>query len=181
MEFRQFTPDVEVRSLGERLLCGIVVPFGVDQQIDSALTERFERGAFTHQLRAANRVRLLDSHSTTPGCTPLGFARSLRQDPAGLYGEFRVVESDRGDHWLALVREGAMKEWSIGFRPEATRNDGRTRVYTRATVFETALVPEGAYGALAQVAQVRAALPVLTRDLLAARMPKPWPVGAVTR
>jgi hypothetical protein len=74
-----------------------------------------------------------------------------------------------------------MREWSIGFQPNQTRNDGRTRVYTRATVFETALVPEGAYGALAQVAQVRAALPVLTRDLLAARMPKPWPVGVGTR
>lgn len=176
MEFRQFTPDVEVRSVGERLLCGIVVPFGVDQQIDPSLTERFQRGAFRHQLRAANRVRLLDAHSTTPWYTPLGYARELREDANGLYGEFRVVESDRGDHWLALVREGAMREWSIGFRPESTRNDGRTRVYTKATVFETALVPEGAYGALAQVAAVREALPriPLARDALVARMPKAW-------
>jgi HK97 family phage prohead protease len=173
MEFRQYTPDMEVRSVGERLLCGIVVPFGIDQQIDVGLVERFERGAFTHQLRAANRVRLLDSHSTTPGCTPLGYARTLRQDAAGLYGEFRVVEGNIGDHWLSLAREGAMRQWSIGFRPDATRNDGRTMVYTKATVFETALVPEGAYGALAQVAAVRSALPVLTRDLLLARMPGP--------
>jgi hypothetical protein len=181
MEFRQFTPELEVRSVAERLLCGVIVPFGVDQQIDVGLTERFQRGAFTHQLRAAHRIRLLDSHSNTAGCTPLGRAVELREDPKGLWGEFRVVEGNIGDHWLALAREGVMREWSIGFQPNQTRNDGRTRVYTRATVFETALVPEGAYGALAQVAQVRAALPVLTRDLLAARMPKPWPVGVGTR
>ena len=40
-------------------------------------------------------------------------------------------------------------------------------------MFETALVPDGAYGELASVGQVRAALPVLTRDTLLARLPKP--------
>jgi HK97 family phage prohead protease len=173
MEFRSFAPDLEVRSTSKRLLCGIVVPYGVDQRIDDTLTERFEAGAFAHQFRAAHRVRLLNLHSVEPGHMQLGHAIELRDDRAGLYGEFRVVDSPMGDHYLALAREGSLREWSIGFRPDTSRRDGRTLVYTRATVFETALVPEGAYGELAAVGAVRSALPVLTRDMLWARLPKP--------
>jgi hypothetical protein len=173
MEFRSFAPELEVRSLSKRLLCGIVVPYGVDQRIDESLTERFEAGTFAHQFRAAHRVRLLNLHSIVPGHMQLGHAAELRDDRAGLYGEFRVVEGVLGDHFLALAREGSLREWSIGFTPDTTRRDGRTVVYTKATVFETALVPEGAYGELAAVGQVRSALPVLTRDTLLARLPKP--------
>lgn len=173
MEYRSFTPDLEVRAAaGKRLLCGIVVPYGVNQRIDDTLTERFEPGAFRHQFRAANRVRLLNLHSIEPGHMQLGHAVELRDDRAGLYGEYRVVESAYGDHFLALAREGSLRQWSIGFTPDTTRNDGRVQVRVKATIFETALVPEGAYGELATVGQVRAALPVLTRDTLLARLPK---------
>lgn len=174
MEYRQFATELETRSVSKRLVGGIVVPYGVDQRIDAALTERFESGAFTHQFRAASRVGLYHLHSNQPGSLQLGKATEFRDDPKGLWAEFRIVdESAYGDHYLALVREGALRQWSIGFTPERTRNDGRTVVYTKASVFETALVPEGAYGELASVAQVRSALPVLTRDTLLARLPKP--------
>ena len=173
MEFRSYEPHLEVRSPSERLLCGIVVPYGVDQQIDAALVERFERGAFAHQLRAQHRLRLLDRHSTEPAYMQLGHARVLREDPAGLYGEFRVVEGNVGDHYLSLAREGSLRQWSIGFVPELSRMDGRITIRTKATAFETALVPEGAYGELASIGAVRAAIPTLVRDTLLARMPAP--------
>jgi len=173
MEYRSFDPQIEVRSLSERLLCGIVVPYGVDQRIDATLVERFEKGAFAHQLRAQHRLRLLDRHSTEPAYMQLGHAKVLREDPAGLYGEFRVVEGNVGDHYLSLAREGSLRQWSIGFRPEGSRMDGRITVRTKATALETALVPEGAYGELASVAAVRSAIPTLTRDTLLARMPAP--------
>jgi uncharacterized protein len=171
MEFRSFNADLSVGS--KRQLGGIVVPFGLDHRIDERLTERFESIAFRHQYRAVNRVRLLNYHSNQPGHDILGRCVELREDPSGLWGEFRVTESDRGDHFLALVKDGTLEQWSIGFKPEQTRSDGRTTVYTKATLFETALVPEGAYGELAVVGAIRAALPVLTRDTLLARMPKP--------
>jgi len=173
MEFRSFDPQLEVRSMSKRLLCGIVVPYGVDQRIDASLTERFERGAFRHQYRAAHRVRLLNYHSNQAGHTILGHAVALRDADAGLYGEFQVTRSRDGDHYLALAEDGTLREWSVGFVPEASRMDGRTTVHTRATAFETALVPEGAYGDLASVMAVRAATPVLARDTLLARLPKP--------
>jgi Escherichia/Staphylococcus phage prohead protease len=174
MEYRSFTPDIEVRSVGnKRLLCGIVVPYGVNQRIDESLVERFESGAFSHQFRAANRVRLLNQHSRDPGHMQLGHGQEFRDDPAGLYGEFRVVDSPMGDHFLALAREGSIRQWSIGFESLAERMDGRTTVRTKARMFETALVPEGAYGDLAAVGAVRSALPTLARDTLLARLPKP--------
>ena len=174
IEYRCFTPDIEVRAAGsKRLLCGIVVPYGVDQRIDANLVERFERGAFTHQFRAANRVRLLNEHSCNPGHMQLGHCQEMRDDAKGLYGEYRVVDSPLGDHFLALAREGSVRHWSIGFEPIQARMDGRTTVRVKARMFETALVPEGAYGELASVAMVREAVPVLQRDLLLARLPKP--------
>jgi len=104
----------------------------------------------------------------------LGHGHELRDDRAGLYGEFRVVESDYGDHFLALAREGSIRQWSVGFTPDTTRTDGRVQVRVKATIFETALVPEGAYGELASVGQVRAsAVPIpMLRDTLLARLPK---------
>jgi HK97 family phage prohead protease len=173
MEYRKISPDLELRSGSKRLLCGIVVPYGVDQRISESLVERFEAGAFTHQFRAAHRVRLLNEHSNVPGHLPLGHAVEFRDDRAGLYGEYRVVDSPMGDHFLALAREGSLREWSIGFINDQQRMDGRTVVYTRATLFETALVSQGAYGELAAVGAVRAAVPVLARDTLLARLPKP--------
>lgn len=174
MEFRSFAPELEVRSLSKRLLCGIVVPYGVDQRIDDALTERFQAGSFAHQFRAANRVRLLNLHSNAPGHMQLGHAVEFRDDQAGLYAEFRVAQSEIGTHYLEMAREGMVRQWSVGFVPEAHRMDGRITVHTRATVFETALVPEGAYGELAAVGAVRAALPVLARDRLLARLPRSY-------
>ena len=173
MEYRSYTPDLEVRSGDKRLLCGIVVPYGKDQRIHDGLTERFERGAFAHQFRAAHRVRLLDGHSIHPGYMQLGHCQDLRDDAAGLYGEFRVVQSTIGDHFLQLAREGSIREWSIGFTPIAERRDGRVMVRTKASIFETALVPEGAYGEDAAIMAVRQDLPVLKRDELLARLPKP--------
>lgn len=176
MEFRTYAmPDLEVRSAaGKRLLCGIVVPYSVDQDIDGRLVERFTPGTFAHQYRAASRVRLLSLHSNVPGHVQLGTAVDLHDDPAGLWGEFRVADSQWGDHYIALAREGMLRQWSVGFTPERSRRDGRVTVHTRANMFETALVPEGAYGELAAIAAVRSAqLPKLTRDTLLAKLPAP--------
>jgi len=181
MEFRSFAPDLEVRhaATGRRLLCGIVVPFGHNQRINPDLVERFDSGSFDHQFRAAHRVQLLNQHSIQPGHLPLGHGVELRNERAGLYGEFRVVESAMGDHFLSLVEEGSLREWSIGFQPHRVHDDAGVRVYTRATVFETALTPEGAYGELASVGAVHraadTAAAVPSDDDLRARLPDAVP------
>ena len=169
--FRAFPNQMEVRSFSERVMAGIVVPFGLDRRIDDYLTERFTPVTFRHQYKAANRVRLYNQHSNAPGGQHIGQGILLRDDPKGLYGEFRVADSEIGRHYLAMAREGMLKQWSIGFRPEKSVRDGDVTIYTRAELFETALVPEGAYGELAQVASVRKDPPMLVRDRLLASLP----------
>lgn len=176
MELRSFATELELRSASKRILCGILVPYGVDQWIDDELTERFEPGVCAHQFRSAHRIMLSHQHSNVPGFTPLGRAVELRDEPGGLYGELRIAPSMLGDHFLSLAKEGDLKQWSVGFIPERDVQDGNVTVRMKATVKEVALVQEGAYGELASVGAVRSAtpLPKLHRDALMARLPKSY-------
>lgn len=159
-EYRTFTPDLEVRSASKggdgRTIVGIAVPYGKSQRIDSRLTEQFARGAFNHQLRAAPRVPFAREHMSLGG-TLIGKTQLLRDDASGLYGEWRVSKTPAGEETLELVKDGALSDLSIGFRERQNRRlaDG-TIERTTADLREVSVVMEGAYGANAVVAEVRA-------------------------
>lgn len=156
--YRAFTPDLEVRSGGNgRTIVGIAVPYGRPQWINPALTEQFRRGAFNGQLRAAHRIPFAREHLPLGG-TLIGRTTMLRDDAAGLYGEWRISKTPAGDETLELVRDGVLSQLSIGFR-ERTNAPLPGRVVERVTaeLREVAVVMEGAYGEHALVAAVRAA------------------------
>lgn len=154
---RQWLPDLEVRSSGDgRTICGIAVPYQQPQYIDSRLTEQFARGAFNAQLRAAHRVPFMRDHGPHGGKL-IGVATNLRDDAAGLYGEWRVSRTPLGDETLELVKDGALSELSIGFREGQNRTlSGGVIERATATLTEVAIVMAGAYGPAAAVASVRA-------------------------
>jgi HK97 family phage prohead protease len=154
---RQWLPDLEVRSSGDgRTICGIAVPYAQPQFIDSRLTEQFARGAFNAQLRAAHRVPLMRDHERHGGSL-IGVATTLRDDAAGLYGEWRVSKTPTGDETLELVKDGALSELSIGFREGQNRTlPGGVIERATATLTEVAIVMAGAYGPAATIASVRA-------------------------
>jgi HK97 family phage prohead protease len=80
----------------------------------------------------------------------------LREDERGLYGEFRVSKTDRGDQILELVRDGVLTNLSVGFLPLKDRkrpNGVIERV--KAHLAEVSLVTFGAYGESATVSSVR--------------------------
>ncbi|WP_075303135.1 MULTISPECIES: HK97 family phage prohead protease [unclassified Pseudonocardia] len=157
--FRRFTPELEIRGAGQggdgRTIVGIAVPYGRAQVIDESLTEQFARGAFNRQLAAANRVRFARGHLASGGGV-IGRTLELRDDPAGLIGVFRVSATPLGEETLELVRDGALTDLSIGFRPRQNRrlSDGTVERVT-ADLREVAVVCEGAYGAAASVTAVR--------------------------
>lgn len=155
IEHRNYELDLEVRA-GEdgRTVCGIVVPYNFEQRINSQLTEVFRPGAFAAVTRAAHRVKLLVSHDSN--ALPIGRATKLEETPAGLYGEFKVSKTDRGDQILELVRDQALTEFSIGFAPLKDRKM-TTGVVERikAHLAEVSLVTFGAYGENAVVSAVR--------------------------
>jgi HK97 family phage prohead protease len=154
--FRSFEPDLEIRSSGDgRTVAGIAVPYNRAQVIDEHLTEMFVHGAFAHQIRAFHRVPFTAGHLQLGG-TLIGKTVALREDAAGLYGEWRVSRTATGEETLELLRDGVLSQLSIGFREDKNRRgaDGVTQ-RTRAHLREVAVVLEGAYGDRAKVSAVR--------------------------
>jgi uncharacterized protein len=160
---RTFTPDLEVRSAAKggdgRTIFGIAVPYDSPQRIDDDLIEQFARGAFNHQLKAANRVRLSREHVQLGGAL-IGTTTLLRDDAAGLYWEARASKTPLGDETLELVKDGALSHLSIAFRERQNRRVPGTRITERVTadLGEVAVVLQGAYGDLAAAAGVRSAV-----------------------
>jgi hypothetical protein len=155
IESRSYELDLEVRAEGDgRTICGICVPYNVEQRIHAGLTEVFLPGAFDGVTRAAHRVKLLMGHDSKG--LPLGRATTLREDASGLYGEFRVSKTDIGDQALELVRDGVLTNLSVGFQPlkDNRRRDGIVE-RVKAHLAEVSLVTFGAYGEKAAVAAVR--------------------------
>ena len=154
--YRAFTPDLEVRSDGDgRTIRGIAVPYNQPVRIDSRLVEQFAPGAFNHQLRAAHRVRLAREHLDLGG-TLIGRGVLMRNDPAGLYVEMRVSETPIGDETLALVKDGALEDLSVGFQERRSRMiAGGITERVKANLAEVAITLAGAYGELATVSGVR--------------------------
>lgn len=155
IETRAYDTELEIRAGTDgRTICGVCVPYNIEQRIHGSLVEVFRPGAFANVSRAAHRVKLLVGHDSR--ALPIGRATLLREDPKGLYGEFRVSQGSRGDEVLELVRDGALTDLSIGFQPlkDKRRPDGVVERIA-AHLAEVSLVTFGAYGANAQVAAVR--------------------------
>lgn len=154
--YRSFTPDLEVKPGGDgRTIYGIAVPYNKPARIDDTLVEQFARGAFNHQLREPHRVKFAREHVLLGGDL-IGAASMLRDDAAGLYGEWRVSRTSKGDETLELVRDGALDELSVMFRERQNRHltNGVTE-RVKADAEEVAVVMIGAYGRGATVAGVR--------------------------
>jgi HK97 family phage prohead protease len=160
---RTFDAELSLRSAGAgvkgdgRTVFGRAVPYGVPQFIHDGLTEEFVRGAFDHQLRAANRIRAAREHVQLGG-TLIGAARSLDDRTDGLWFEARVSKTVVGDETLELINDGALRQVSIGFRerPHGNRRTPNNVIQrTAADLFEIAFVMEGAYGEEAELAGVR--------------------------
>lgn len=158
---RSFEGELELRSSNNgsdgRTVYGRAVPYNAPQYIHDGLTEEFVRGAFDHQLRAANRVRAAREHVQLGG-TLIGAARSLEDRADGLWFEARVSRTPMGDETLELINDKALRQISIGFRerPHGNRRTPQNVIQrTAADLFEIAFVMEGAYGELAEVGGVR--------------------------
>lgn len=155
--YRSYVPDLEIRSTGDgRTVTGIAVPYNTPQRIDSRLTEQFARGAFNKQLEAAHRIPFAREHMALGGAL-IGKTLVLRDDAAGLYGEWRISKTAVGDETLELIKDGVLSHLSIGFRSRQDRklSNGVVERVT-ADLREVSVVLEGAYGENATVEEVRA-------------------------
>ena len=157
---RVASADMEIRGDG-RTVYGLAVPFGRESIVNDGAgpyREVFRMGAFTRTLKgagAAERVKFYTNHGHRQNRLPIGRALSLREDSAGLVGEFYVSATRDGDEALELVRDGVLDSFSVGFAKVKERAD-KTGLVERIEVKlrEVSLVAHPAYeGAL--VAGVR--------------------------
>ena len=118
-ETRATPADLEIRGDG-RTVVGIAVPYDSPTQVRAvggSYTELFRRGAFARTIQqATSKVKFLALHDSLSRL-PLGRATLLREDTAGLYGEFHVSKTRDGDEALQLVADGALDGLSVGFEP----------------------------------------------------------------
>jgi HK97 family phage prohead protease len=202
--YRPVDADLEIMRAEQggsdgRTVFGILVPWNHPQRIDATLTEQFERGSADHVIAAGERGRApgglpayrmhFAREHVRQGGSPVGRTCLLRDDSAGLYGEWRVSATPTGDELLELIKDGVYRELSVGFRaaPQWSRRmvDG-TLSRTRFDPFEAAAVLRGAYADAAFVGGVRDEsdeLAGLARDRLTraravlADWPMPMPHG----
>jgi HK97 family phage prohead protease len=145
---RAFSGDMEVRASGDgRTVCGIAVPFDTPTTIREfydEYEESFARGAFAKTIsERGDRVKFLYQHDSD---APIGKATALREDASGLYAEFRVSKTQRGDEVLELIRDGALDSFSIGFNPIAHTSPTRGHVVrTEVKLREVSAVTFPAY------------------------------------
>lgn len=121
---RGFAAELWIRSGGDgRTVSGICVPYNQPAEVMDwgvRYQEQFAPGAFTRTIAHAGpqRVKFLAQHDRA--AFPLGRAVELVDDPAkypGLYGEFYVSKTERGDEALELIRDRALDGLSVGFAP----------------------------------------------------------------
>ena len=153
VEFRSFDAVLELRADGEgRTLVGRAVPYGEVADIPEG-RERFLYGAFAKQLSAGpdvlQRVKLFDSHQARGG-QPVGRTAALSERSDGLYGEWPLYATSKGNDALELVRSGEVSGLSVGFKAISTRraSDG-TLERAAAHLDHVALTHEPVYNGAA--------------------------------
>jgi HK97 family phage prohead protease len=170
---RAFQTDFEVRADG-RTIFGLAVPYNeaadIRERNGTRFMETFRRGAFSRTItERASKVKLLLNHNRQ--ALPVGRAETLREDPQGLYAEFRVSKTEAGDEALTLAADGTLDAFSIGFEPvrDQWSKDRRSVERLEAKLMEVSLVAFPAYqGAL--VGGVRADAPFLSQEAARARL-----------
>jgi len=153
VEVRSFEAVLELRADGEgRTLVGRAVPYGEVADIPEG-RERFLYGAFARQLAAGpdilQRVKLFDSHQARGG-QPVGRTAALSERSDGLYGDWPLYATSKGNDALELIRTGEVTGLSIGFKALSTRRaqDG-TLERTAAHLDHVALTHEPVYNGAA--------------------------------
>jgi uncharacterized protein len=163
---RTFEGDIEVRASAEgRTVVGIVVPYERVARVSDggpAYDEMFIFGAFKRSISTpGRRVPLLSQHAQRSN--PLGRATLLREDPAGLYGEFAVSKTQAGDEALELIRDGALDSFSVGFTGYKHERRNGIVVRQEAGIREASLVTFASY-ADAKVGGIRTWFDSLSED-----------------
>lgn len=173
MDLRYCELELELKEEGTQgLYEGYFNVFGnVDEGGD-----RVWPGAFAKTLQESGRkVAVMYMHEHPVGPPP----DELREDSRGLYARGRItLESFWGREAWVLLRDGAIRQGSIGYRPIKWDYTGSVRNLREIQLYEISFVPVG-MNRETSVRAVKAALP--PHETAKAPEDAPWDAGEVLR
>jgi len=133
-----FQFDAPVTEIRESSLVARMVPFGEKVDYGSG-TVRFEDGSIT----VPDSVRLTVNHGTDVDDV-IGVMTSSFSDPSGLYGEFKISDTARGQEIRTLLADGAISDVSVGVEVSSAAH-GRDEVQ-EGTLDHLSVVVRGRFG-----------------------------------
>ena len=146
-----FSLTVEAADTERRLIAGKIVPFDGEIGNTNVGPVRFSKGSIDF----SNRVKLLLEHRNTE---PIGFAQKIEERTDGLYAEFSVAATTRGNDALIEASQGLRDGFSVGVEVIASKPVDGVLTVTKSRLREVSLVESPAF-ASASVERVAASEP----------------------
>ncbi len=141
------TRSFEIRATDteKREVSGIAVPYNDTIDIGGGWSERFEKGAV--DLNAD--VKLFRDHEDI-----IGVVTAMEESDEGLLIRAKISETVLGNETLNLVKDGAIRSFSVGFIPVIDEKKDNTIIRKKVNLKEVSLVAFPAYDK-AEVLSVR--------------------------
>lgn len=132
------TRSFEIRATDteKREVSGIAVPFNDTIDIGGGWSERFEKGAV--DLNAD--VKLFRDHNEI-----IGRVTEMEESDEGLLIRAKISDTTLGNETLELVKDGAIRSFSVGFIPVVDEKKEKTIVRKKVDLKEVSLVAFPAY------------------------------------
>jgi len=147
--------EIEIREVEFRLaeeagtITGLAVPFNEPTDIGGAYREQFAPGS----IRNAEGVKIFYGHDHQD--LPIGRVISGRETDKGFEITAKLTTGvQRADETLALMRDGVLNKFSVGFMPVEQTREGDLVTRTLVDLKEVSVVPFPAYSG-AEITQVR--------------------------
>lgn len=141
----------EEKKKGKRSISGLAVPFYTPTEIIPGFSEQIAPGAITPNPRG---VKLFWQHRE-----PIGAVTKCRETDKGLVIDAKISNTTAGRDAYELVKDGAISQFSIGFRERDYKDEktdgGVLRTQTAIDLMEVSLVPFPAYEAT-EITEIRA-------------------------
>lgn len=141
----------EKKKKGKRSISGLAVPFMTPTRILPGFSEQIAPGAIIPNPRG---VKLFWQHRE-----PIGAVTKCRETDKGLVIDAKISNTTAGRDAYELVKDGAISQFSIGFRERDYKDekteDGVLRTQTGIDLMEVSLVPFPAYETT-EITEIRA-------------------------
>lgn len=136
MEMIKRSFEIRATDTEQRTVEGIAVPYNETYDMGGGRLERFAKGA----VDTSQHVKLFRDHSEI-----IGVVTEMQDSDEGLLIRAKISETVLGNETLALVKDGAIRSFSVGFIPVENKTDGNTTIRTKVDLKEVSLVPFPAY------------------------------------